>query len=95
MSNKEDKKIARAAGTVGFYTLISRVMGFIRDMVMAYFFGSGMISDAFIAAFRLPNMMRKLLAEGSLVLAFIPVFSDYLGNQGRKKMGDQKQIFVF
>ena len=79
---KENKRIVKAAGIVGSFTLISRIMGYIRDMVMAYFFGAGMITDAFIAAFRLPNLLRRLFAEGSLVVSFVPVFTDYLKNKG-------------
>jgi putative peptidoglycan lipid II flippase len=82
---QEETNVVKAAGKVGFYTFISRILGFLRDMVMAFYFGSGMISDAFIAAFRLPNMFRKLLAEGSLTLAFVPVFTDYLENDGKEE----------
>jgi putative peptidoglycan lipid II flippase len=81
--SSENKKMVKAAGTVGVYTLLSRILGFIRDMMMAGYFGSGMITDAFIAAFRLPNLMRRLLAEGSLVLAFVPVFSETLEAKGQ------------
>jgi putative peptidoglycan lipid II flippase len=79
----ENSKMVKAAGTVGIYTLASRILGFVRDMMMAWLFGSGMITDAFIAAFRLPNLMRRLLAEGSLVLSFIPVFTETLEKNGR------------
>ena len=83
MKMSENRQMVKAAGTVGIYTLLSRILGFVRDMMLACYFGSGMISDAFIAAFRLPNLLRRLLAEGSLVLAFIPVFTGYLENKGR------------
>lgn len=82
---KENKRIVKAAGVIGSFTLLSRIMGYIRDMVMAYFFGSGFITDAFIAAFRLPNLLRRLFAEGSLVVSFVPVFTDYLKNKGEKE----------
>lgn len=81
----ENKRIAKAAGVIGIFTLLSRIMGYVRDMVMAYFFGSGLITDAFIAAFRLPNLLRRLFAEGSLVVSFVPVFTDYLKNKGEKE----------
>lgn len=81
--SSENKKMVKAAGTVGIYTLLSRILGFVRDMMMAGYFGSGLITDAFIAAFRLPNLMRRLLAEGSLVLAFVPVFSETLEAKGQ------------
>ncbi|MBU1169892.1 MAG: murein biosynthesis integral membrane protein MurJ [Proteobacteria bacterium] len=81
---KENRRVVKAAGIVGLYTLLSRILGFARDMVIAFFFGSGMITDAFIAAFRLPNLMRRLFAEGSLVLSFVPVFTDYLETKSRE-----------
>lgn len=81
----ENRRVVKAAGVIGSFTLLSRILGFIRDMIMANFFGSGLLSDAFIAAFRLPNLMRRLLAEGSLVLAFVPVFTDHLENKGREE----------
>ncbi len=81
----EKKQIVRAAGIIGAFTLMSRIMGYVRDMVMAGFFGSGLITDAFIAAFRLPNLLRRLFAEGSLVVSFVPVFTDYLTNNGEEE----------
>ncbi len=68
---------------VGAATLISRILGYVRDMVMASLFGAGLASDAFIAAFRIPNLLRRLVGEGSLSIAFIPVFTDCLNHQGR------------
>jgi len=57
-------------------TALSRVFGLIREQVMAYLFGAGMATDAFVAAFRVPNLLRDLFAEGALSSAFIPVFKD-------------------
>jgi len=65
-------------------TLLSRIFGFIRDVVIAWFFGAGMVSDAFFVAFRIPNLLRRLFAEGSLSVAFIPVFTEYLRQRGEK-----------
>jgi putative peptidoglycan lipid II flippase len=79
----ENAKVTRAAGTVGVATLLSRVLGYIRDMALAWFFGAGFMSDAFFVAFRIPNLLRRLFAEGSLTIAFIPVFSEYLARKGR------------
>lgn len=66
-------------------TMISRVFGFIRDMVTATFFGAGAQFDAFSVAFRIPNLMRRLFAEGSFSQAFVPVLSEY-----QKKKSDQE-----
>lgn len=80
----ENRQVARAAGTVGLFTFLSRVLGLIRDMVVARFFGAGMAADAFFVAFRIPNLLRRLFAEGSLSIAFIPVFTEYLQKKSRE-----------
>ena len=66
----------KSTAIVSLYTLISRISGFIRDMVMAGFFGASIWSDAFIAVFRIPNFMRRLFAEGSFSMAFVPVLNE-------------------
>jgi len=81
--SSEKKKLTKAAGVIGIATLLSRIMGFIRDMVIAWFFGAGLLSDAFFVAFRIPNLLRRLFAEGSLSIAFVPVFTEYLNRDGR------------
>ena len=81
----ENQKVTRAAGIIGIGTLASRILGFVRDMILAWFFGAGKLSDAFFVAFRIPNLLRRLLAEGTLTLAFIPVFAEYLENFGRNE----------
>jgi putative peptidoglycan lipid II flippase len=80
----EKENVSRAAGTVGFYTLLSRILGLIRDMVVAYFFGSKMAADAFFVAFRIPNLLRRFFAEGSLTIAFIPVFTETLTQKSKE-----------
>ncbi len=79
----EETRVTKAAGVVSGLTLLSRTFGFLRDAAMAWFFGAGYVSDAFFVAFRMPNMMRRLFSEGTLNLAFIPVFIDYLVNKGK------------
>jgi len=79
----ERRALARAAGVVGGATLLSRLLGFVRDMVIAGRFGAGMRADAFFVAFRLPNMLRELLGEGALSAAFIPLFTAKLAAHGR------------
>jgi putative peptidoglycan lipid II flippase len=82
-ADNENERVAKAASVVGSATLLSRIFGFIRDVVIAWFFGAGLSSDAFFVAFRIPNLLRRLFAEGSLSVAFIPVFTDTLTNQGK------------
>ncbi len=66
--------VTRAAGVVGVSTLATRVLGYVRDMVIALTLGTGMAADAFFVAFRIPNTLRRLVGEGALTIAFIPVF---------------------
>ncbi len=88
MPDLEQQNIGRAAGVVGLFTLLSRILGLVRDMVLAAFFGAGMAADAFFAAFRIPNLLRRLFAEGSLTISFIPVFTEYLTTKGKKDAFD-------
>ena len=75
--------LVRAVGAIGVATLASRVLGFVRDMVVARAFGAGPTTDAFFVAFRIPNLLRRLLAEGALSTAFIPVFTEFLAVRSR------------
>jgi putative peptidoglycan lipid II flippase len=72
-----ERQVLSALGSIGAATLASRVLGFARDMLVALVFGAGPVTDAFFVAFRIPNMLRRLLAEGALSTAVIPVFSEY------------------
>src|SRR4051812_44185927 len=74
--------LLRALLTVSGLTLISRVMGFARDFFIARAFGAGVASDAFFVAFRLPNLLRRLFAEGAFSQAFVPVLSQYKTREG-------------
>jgi len=80
----ENHRVAKAAGVVGLATMLSRVFGFIRDVVVARYFGAGLATDAFFVAFRIPNLLRRLFAEGSLTIAFVPVFTEYLKTKSRQ-----------
>lgn len=75
----------RAVGVVGGATFLSRILGAVRDIVIASFFGAGMVSDAFVAAFRIPNLIRRMFGEGTLSVAFVPVYTDCLYRQGRSE----------
>jgi putative peptidoglycan lipid II flippase len=77
----EQRTIARAAGTVGGATLLSRIFGFLRDMIVAQLFGAGLATDAFFVAFRIPNLLRRLVGEGALTASFIPVYTEYLARR--------------
>jgi putative peptidoglycan lipid II flippase len=76
-------RLARSAGVIGLATSTSRVLGLIRDQVIAYLFGAGNAVDAYYVAFRIPNLLRDLFAEGAMSAAFVPTFTRSLARQGR------------
>ncbi|HEX9916505.1 MAG TPA: lipid II flippase MurJ, partial [candidate division Zixibacteria bacterium] len=82
MSNSD--KIAKSTGIVSVATFASRIFGLIREQVFAYLFGAGFATDAFVAAFRIPNLLRDLFAEGALSSAFIPTFTEHLTNKSKE-----------
>ena len=75
--------LGRAVATVGSFTLLSRLVGFARDVVLSAVLGSGAMADAFFVAFKLPNFFRRLFAEGAFSAAFVPLFSRELQDHGR------------
>jgi putative peptidoglycan lipid II flippase len=75
--------LGRSIATVGFFTLLSRIVGFVRDVILSAVLGSGPIADAFIVAFKLPNLFRRLFAEGAFSAAFVPLFARELQGEGR------------
>jgi putative peptidoglycan lipid II flippase len=78
-------RIARSAGTVGLAVLCSRLLGLAREQAFAFLFGAGFAYDAFVVAFRIPNLLRDLFAEGALSAAFVTVFSDYEANHSKRE----------
>ena len=78
------KRIIKAAATVGGMTMISRVLGFVRDMVIARYFGASMGADAFFVAFKIPNFFRRLFAEGAFSQAFVPVLAEAKEKRGHE-----------
>jgi putative peptidoglycan lipid II flippase len=81
----QEDKIVKSTGIVSSATFLSRVLGLVREQMFAYLFGAGYSMDAFVAAFRIPHLLRDLFAEGALATAFVPVFTDHLANKGKKE----------
>ena len=79
-----DDRLAHHAGLTGAATLASRVLGLVRDQVLAAFFGAGNDMDAFVVAFRIPNLVRDLFAEGAMSAAFVPTFTRELTLRGKR-----------
>ena len=73
--------LVKSTGTFGFYTIISRLLGYLRDVLIAIFLGAGLIADAFFVAFRIPNTFRRLFAEGTFNAAFVPSYTSELAKR--------------
>src|SRR5687767_10803325 len=69
--------LLKVLATVSGMTFISRVLGFVRDAIIARVFGAGLMTDAFFVAFRIPNLLRRLFAEGAFSQAFVPILAEY------------------
>src|SRR5947209_3623516 len=70
--------VARSAGIVSIAVMFSRVFGLVREMIFARYFGAGFLYDAYVVAFRIPNVLRDLFAEGALSVEFVKDFDDYM-----------------
>ena len=81
--------LLRALATVSGMTLLSRILGFVRDFVIARSFGAGMATDAFFVAFKLPNLLRRMFAEGAFSQAFVPILGEY-----KNKRGDRETLLL-
>jgi putative peptidoglycan lipid II flippase len=79
------RSVARSAGIVSIAVMFSRLLGLVREMVFARYFGAGFLYDAYVVAFRIPNVLRDLFAEGALSVAFVKVFTDYQIHKSEKE----------
>lgn len=77
--------LVKSTATIGIFTILSRILGFVRDIAIASNMGAGMLSDAFFVAFRIPNYLRRLFAEGAFNAAFIPMYSGMLAEDGKDR----------
>ena len=82
--------LLRTLGAISSLTLVSRVLAFARDVLIARIFGAGVATDAFFVAFKLPNLLRRLFAEGAFSQAFVPIFGEYKNRRGR----DETKLLV-
>lgn len=86
--------LLRATGTIGGLTLLSRILGMVRDMLMARFVGAGFASDAFLIAWRLPNLFRALFAEGAFAAVFVPMFNRTMAEADKESPGSGQAAAV-
>ncbi|MCA9515262.1 MAG: murein biosynthesis integral membrane protein MurJ [Myxococcales bacterium] len=88
-AERQHRSILRSASVMTLMTLVSRVLGLVREQVRAIYIGTGASSDAFGLASTIPNLFRRLVAEGAMTAAFVPVFTEYI------KKGDEEELRVF
>jgi putative peptidoglycan lipid II flippase len=82
--------LLKTLASISSMTLLSRILGFVRDMLMARIFGAGIANEAFVIAYRLPNLLRRMFAEGAFSQAFVPIFSEYKSRRGH----DETKLLV-
>ena len=85
--------LVKSTGTFGFYTIISRLLGYLRDVLIAIFLGTSLLADAFFVAFRIPNTFRRLFAEGTFNAAFVPSYTSELVKSKTKSQIFANQVF--
>jgi putative peptidoglycan lipid II flippase len=78
------KQILKSASTISLLTIFSRILGYVRDQRITLLLGTSPLADAFVIAYRIPGLFRRLVGEGSLTASFIPVFSRYLATEPRR-----------
>lgn len=93
-SEKKEKKLVKSGIKLSFLTLISRILGVIREATKAHFLGTGTFADAFGIAFLIPNLLRRLFAENSISVAFIPTFKSYLEDDKEGNNKNETQQFL-
>ena len=81
----EHRHLLRSASVISVVTILSRIFGYIRDSRVAFLLGAGTANDAYTVAYLIPNLLRRLVGEGAVSAAFIPVFSRYLAEDKKKE----------
>jgi putative peptidoglycan lipid II flippase len=93
-SEHPHRAIIRSAGIIGLATFVSRILGFFRDVVIAHLFGVYLYAQAFVIAFRIPNLLRDLVGEGAANAAFVPVFSEYNLKHSKKEFWELANVVL-
>ena len=86
--------LIKSTGTFSFFTLVSRLTGYLRDILIAIFLGAGPIADAFFVAFRIPNTFRRLFSEGTFNAAFVPSYSSELNKSEKSAKSFANNIYL-
>ena len=86
------RALVKSATTISTATLLSRILGFVRDIIIASLFGTALPAQAFVVAFRIPNLLRDLVGEGATNAAFVPVLSEYLVKKSREEYWELARV---
>src|SRR6266851_8432168 len=84
----EKKQILKSASIITLVTIVSRILGYVRDQRIALLLGTTPAADAYVLAYRIPNLFRRLVAEGSMTASFIPVFTGYMRDKSKEDVWD-------
>lgn len=84
----DKQQILKSAGVITSITVISRILGYVRDQRLTYILGTTIAADAFVLAYRIPNLLRRLVGEGAMTAAFIPIFAEYLTHHSQEEIWD-------
>ena len=84
----DKKHILKSASIISLVTVVSRTLGYVRDQRITLLLGTTLSADAYVLAYRIPNLFRRLVAEGSMTASFIPVFSSYMQEKGKEAVWD-------
>ena len=87
--------LLKSTGTFSFYTIISRLLGYLRDILIAIFLGTGLLADAFFVAFRIPNTFRRLFSEGTFNAAFVPSYTSEMAKGKKQSNKFANDVFNF
>ncbi len=82
----QKKQILKSASVISLITVVSRILGYVRDQRITLLLGTTPTADAFVMAYRIPSLLRRLVGEGSMTASFIPVFTNYLANEPRAEV---------
>ena len=82
----EKREILKSASIISLVTIVSRVLGYVRDQRITLLLGTTLSADSFVLAYRIPNLFRRLVGDGTFGAAFIPVFTSYMRERSRKEL---------
>ena len=87
----QKKQILKSASVISLVTVVSRILGYVRDQRITLLLGTSPTADAFVLAYRIPSLLRRLVSEGSMTASFIPIFAHYLNNKPREEVWEFAQ----